>query len=957
MAASASFFFQADALLRKTLTFQKRNYKTNASLVMFPALLCLVIVLIQAAINSELDSPQFRCGCKCMDNSTSTGYGSREEGKKYYYCQNVICGLEYSTAKQASSCPIPSPQQWPSLLQVPAPLFRAVAKVEETNASLSGLPPASCRKKQTPHCPVTSLFTGMNRTLAQGVINRLHRDAAHYLLSKSHLVSPSSLGTQTKPDSTNYVEHGFLGKSPLHVLLPRCMGRSNSTFSVKLGTATFKHAIDCVESWYIWRENSSIINTEIFQGYWEGNSDHKIAEILSAYDFSNSTSSNFNVIVWYNSSYSNVVTKPRVLRVPQSLNLVSNAFVRHFKDENMQLLLDFVKEMPKAAVKYGISLSSIGPLLFAWVIQMLFPVFLTSLVYEKQHKLRIMMKMHGLGDGPYWVITYGYFLFISCLYMLWFSLLGSAIGLEIFKLNSYSVQLLFFFVYLNLQITFAFLAASVFSDTRNASVAGYIYVFGSGLLGAYLFEHYIEDTTFSRRKLIAMELVPGFSLYGGLYELSHYAVQARYDSNNGLNWSSLNDRYNGMKGTLAVMTFEWIILLFVAHYLDQVAFSGTGIGVYWRIFFRKFQKKSKQLLPESISRKRSSKFAMDKSNIVKERHRVENLLKKPIISHPFVCYKLKKVFKGNGLNTKSPAVRSLSLSVPQGECFGLLGPNGSGKTTLVKMATGFLTPTSGIVLIAGTDIRANISTRVGICPQQDLIWEDLTGREHLLFYGRLRNFRGKRLQHEVDECLKCLDLYEGNVGDQLAGKYSGGMKRRLSVAISLIGDTQIVFMDEPTTGLDPESRNKLWKVIKQSREKRAIILTTHCMEEAEFLCDRIGIIVNGNLQCLGSSRELKKTYGGSYLLTISANPADAEKAEDMVRSLSRNSVKIYDVAGTQKFRLPKEEVRIADIFHAVEMFRREIKVDAFGLTDASLEDVFIKVVHRTRTKKPKIVMV
>ncbi|XP_068649279.1 ABC transporter A family member 7-like [Aristolochia californica] len=896
---------------------------------MFPAVLCLVIVLIQAAIDNQLDNPKHHCGCKCIDT----------DGKGR--CQNV-CGIEYSTAMQASSCPIPTPQQWPALLQVPAPQYRAV---QTASHPFTGLPHSSCMNEQS--CPVTSLFTGMNRTVADGVIERVLQDA-YEAADLSHLVSLSNLGTQSKPDFTNYVEPGYTSKSPVHVLLPRCLLKSNSTVSVKLGTATFKHVIDCVESLYLWRENSSMINREIFHGYQKGNSALKINEILSAYDFSNSSNSNFNVIIWYNSSYSNVAIKPRVLRVPQSLNIVSNAFLRHFKDENIQVLLDFVKEMPKAGHINALTLSSIGPLLFAWVIQMLFPVFLTSLVYEKQHKLRIMMKMHGLGDGPYWLISYVYFLFISSIYMFWFFLLGSAIGLEIFQRNSYSVQLLFFFVYINLQITFAFLAASVFSDARTASVVGYIYVFGSGLLGAFLFEHYIEDTTFSRRSLIAMELVPGFSLYQGLYELSHYAVDARYDSTSGLNWSSLNDRYNGMKGTLAVMTFEWIMLLFVAHYLDQVVFSGTGIGFRQHTFFKKFQKRNKKLLPKSSSRKSSSVFIdMEKYNIVKESHRVENLLKKPTISHPLVCYKLKKVFKGKGLSSKTHAVQSLSLAVPQGECFGLLGPNGSGKTTIIKMVTGFLSPTSGIVLIAGTDFRANISTRVGICPQQDLIWEDLTGTEHLLFYGRLRNLRGKRLKHEVDECLKRLDLYEGNVGDQLAGKYSGGMKRRLSVAISLIGDTQIVFMDEPTTGLDPESRNNLWKVIKQARENRAIILTTHSMQEAEFLCDRIGIIVDGNLQCLGSSRELKRIYGGSYLLTISTNPADAQKVEDMVRDLSWNAVKISDVGGTQKFRLPKEELRIADIFLAVEKFRREINIVAFGLTDASLEDVFIKVVHGT----------
>ncbi|KAK1299369.1 ABC transporter A family member 12 [Acorus calamus] len=111
-------------------------------------------------------------------------------------------------------------------------------------------------------------------------------------------------------------------------------------------------------------------------------------------------------------------------------------------------------------------------------------------------------------------------------------------------------------------------------------------------------------------------------------------------------------------------------------------------------------------------------------------------------------------------------------------------------------------------------------------PQKDVLWESLTGREHLLFYGRLRKLAGTKLQQAVDESLRSLKLYDGNDGDRLAGKYSGGMKRRLSVAISLIGDTQVVFLDEPTTGLDPESRNHLWKVVNLAKATRAIILTS-----------------------------------------------------------------------------------------------------------------------------------
>ncbi|XXG81173.1 hypothetical protein AAC387_Pa09g1870 [Persea americana] len=927
----ASFFTKSDALFRKNLTFQKRNWKMNVGLVMFPFLLCLLMLMIQLVVNSQLDKPKYRCGCKCVQNGNGT-------------CQNR-CGVEFSATQQAAfACPIRTPQKWPALFQIPGPRHRAV---QTASHSFAGLPHASCL--ETGSCPVTSLYTGQNRSSAQGLVREIVIDEfPRNLVDLQSLVSLIYLGTYRKPSLTNFVESAFSSKYPLHVILPSCIPNFSFMVPVTLGNVRFQQEITCVESSYLWRENSASINKELLQGYWRGNSVHEIHEILAAYDFLNSNEFNFNVSFWYNSTYCNVVTNPCLLRIPRSLNMVSNAFLRHFKDGGMRIHLDFVKEMPRAGSRVALNLSSsIGPLLFAWVIQLLFPVFLTCLVYDKQHKLRIMMKMHGLGDGPYWLVSYIYFFLISSIYMIWFAVMGSVVGLEIFLLNNYTIQLVFYFVYLNLQVAFTFLAATVFSDVKTATVLGYIYVFGSGLLGTFLFQNYVEDTTFSRSWLMTMELVPGFSLYRGLYELSQYALAGHYTGTSGMTWEDLNDQGNGMKETLVIMTLEWLIFLVASYYLDQVVSSGNGVSRDPLFFLGNFQKKHNRSFKISSRRQRSIVFVdLENPDISEERLEVEKILDQQGKQHPIVCHNLNKVYSGR--DSKKHAVENLSLAVPFGECFGLLGPNGAGKTTLIKMLTGFLQPTSGTAFIDGLDIISDmdkIYKKIGVCPQHDLIWENLTGREHLLFYGRVRNLKGELLQQVVDDSLKSLNLYQGNVGDQLAGKYSGGMKRRLSVGISLIGDTQVVFMDEPTTGLDPESRNNLWHVVKMAKTNRAIILTTHSMEEADFLCDRLGIMVGGNLKCVGSSKELKTRYGGSYVLTISANPAHEDNVDSIVNGLSSNAVKIYNVGGTQKFRMPKKDVRIFEIFNAIENFKKQTSIKAFGLADASLEDVFTNVVH------------
>ncbi|KAL0920884.1 hypothetical protein M5K25_007899 [Dendrobium thyrsiflorum] len=276
----------------------------------------------------------------------------------------------------------------------------------------------------------------------------------------------------------------------------------------------------------------------------------------------------------------------------------------------------------------------------------------------------------------------------------------------------------------------------------------------------------------------------------------------------------------------------------------------------------------------------------------------------------------------------------------------MLGPNGAGKTSFINMMTGLLTPTSGTALVQGLDIRSNmdeIYASMGVCPQHDLLWETLTGREHLLFYARLKNLKGAALIQAVEESLKSVNLFHGGVADKPVGKYSGGMKRRLSVAISLIGDPKVVYMDEPSTGLDPASRNNLWNVIKNAKKDRAIVLTTHSMEEAEVLCDRLGIFVTGTLQCIGNPKQLKARYGGSYVFTMTTSSNEEEEVDLLVQKLSPNAKKIYQISGTQKYGLPKQEVKIANVFRAVENAKVRFTVQAWGLADTTLEDVFIKV--------------
>ncbi|CAO2038070.1 unnamed protein product [Urochloa humidicola] len=513
--------------------------------------------------------------------------------------------------------------------------------------------------------------------------------------------------------------------------------------------------------------------------------------------------------------------------------------------------------------------------------------------------------------------------------------------------NSYGVQFVFYFAYMNLQISFAFLMATYFSSVRTATLTGYLYVVVSGLLAHILFRSYLEDVSLSRSWITLMELLPAFSLYRFVYEFSQPLMFENYMASSGIQWIDMSDPDNGLAGVLTIMILEWFLFLLSAFCLDHFGSLRNVIrkaAVLVRTHIDGGRSQAAQQQNAQLQEFTAS-VDIERTDVINEREVVEQILQESSSGYSVICDDLKKVYRGQDGNADKFAVRGISLFMSRGQCLGLLGPNGAGKTTLVNMLTGFSKPTSGTAYIEGMmDIRLDmdkIYTGIGVCPQDDLLWENLTGREHLLFYGRLKKLKGKALAEAIEQSLRSVRLFARGVPDKLVGKYSGGMKRRLSVAISLIGDPKVVYMDEPSSGLDPASRKDLWKAVKSAKQERTIILTTHSMEEAEVLCDRIGIIANGSLQCIGSSRELKDRYGGSCVLTVTTLAGEEEDVETLVRSMLPAANRVYRVSGTLKFEIPKEGMKISEVFRGMEDVKSRLNIVAWGLADTTLEDVFV----------------
>ncbi|MBZ5664607.1 MAG: ABC transporter ATP-binding protein [Acidobacteriia bacterium] len=302
---------------------------------------------------------------------------------------------------------------------------------------------------------------------------------------------------------------------------------------------------------------------------------------------------------------------------------------------------------------------------------------------------------------------------------------------------------------------------------------------------------------------------------------------------------------------------------------------------------------------------------------------------------PIQCTNLRKTYDG-----KVEAVRGLSLQIEAGQCFGLLGPNGAGKTTTIEILEGLLAPTSGEVRIFGHTWRENerqLREWIGISLQETRLSEKLNVRETIELFGSF--YREPRPAAEV---LAELELTEK--ADAWVGKLSGGQKQRLAVATALVGNPRILFLDEPTTGLDPQSRRQLWDIVRAFQKKGGtVLLTTHYMDEAERLCDRLAIVDHGQIIAEGTPSDLIDRLGGHHVVEFAINGNANGRGEDPWRALpSVESVRADEDMVCLNVREP--HLTIPALLAAINRQGRQL--EHLSTRQASLEDVFVRLTGR-----------
>nr|XP_021522877.1 ATP-binding cassette sub-family A member 17-like [Aotus nancymaae] len=293
------------------------------------------------------------------------------------------------------------------------------------------------------------------------------------------------------------------------------------------------------------------------------------------------------------------------------------------------------------------------------------------------------------------------------------------------------------------------------------------------------------------------------------------------------------------------------------------------------------------------------------------------------------------------------AVNKVSFTVPPQECFGLLGINGAGKSSIFKMLTGQKPITSGDGFVKGLSISSDVGKVrrwIGYCPQFDALLNFMTGREMLVMYARIRSIPECRICACVDQIIEDLVMYM--YADKLVKTYSGGNKRKLSTGIALIGEPAVIFLDEPSTGMDPVARRLLWNAMAPARESgKAIVITSHSMEECEALCTRLAIMVQGQFKCLGSPQHLKSKFGSGYSLRAKVRSEGQQEALEEFKAFVDltfpGSVLEDEHQGMVHYHLPGQNLSWVKVFGTLEQAKKKYMLDDYSVSQVTLEDIFL----------------
>ncbi|XP_048188352.1 phospholipid-transporting ATPase ABCA3 isoform X1 [Perognathus longimembris pacificus] len=559
-----------------------------------------------------------------------------------------------------------------------------------------------------------------------------------------------------------------------------------------------------------------------------------------------------------------------------------------------------------------------------------------SVVQEKERKLKEYMHMMGLSSWLHWTawfLMFFLFLLIAVSFMTLLLCIKVKKDIAVLSNSDPSLVLVFLLCFAISSISFSFMVSTFFNKANiAAAVGGFLYFF---TYIPYFFVAPRYNWMTLSQKLLSC-LLSNVATAMGAQLIGKFEAKGT-----GIQWRDLLSPVNVdddfcFGQVLGMLLLDSVFYGMVTWYVEAVFPGQFGVPQPWYFFLMPSYWCGS---PRTVVGKEEEDSDPEKALRTEYfEAEPEDLVAGIKIKH------LSKVFRVG--NKDKAAVRDLNLNLYEGQITVLLGHNGAGKTTTLSMLTGLYPPTSGHVYINGYEISQDMSLirkSLGLCPQHDILFDSLTVAEHLYFYAQLKGLSPQKCPEEVKHMLYVLGMEDKR---SLRCKYlSGGMKRKLSIGIALIAGSKLLILDEPTSGMDAISRRAIWDLLQQQKSDRTILLTTHFMDEADLLGDRIAIMAKGELQCCGSSLFLKQKYGAGYHMTLVKEPhCNPEAISQLVRRHVPNATLESHAGAELSFILPKESThRFESLFAKLEKKQKELGIASFGASVTTMEEVFLRV--------------
>ncbi|XP_016157246.1 PREDICTED: ATP-binding cassette sub-family A member 3 [Ficedula albicollis] len=560
-----------------------------------------------------------------------------------------------------------------------------------------------------------------------------------------------------------------------------------------------------------------------------------------------------------------------------------------------------------------------------------------AVVHEKEKKLKEYMHMMGLSNWLHWsawFLMFFLFLLVSVFFVtVLFCVKVSEQG-AVLTNSDPTLVFTFLAIFSISSISFNFMVSTFFSRANVAAAAGGFLYFFSYIPYFFISPRY---DLMSHSQKLASCLISNVAMAMGAQLIGMFEGKGT-----GIQWRdlmkpiSVDDNFT-LAQVLGMLLLDSVLYGLVAWYVEAVFPGEYGVPQPWYFFLTPsyWCGRPRTVVGKEKEEEEDPEKALKSQYIEEEPADLVSGIK---IKH------LSKVFKVG--NKTKEAVKDLTVNMYEGQITVLLGHNGAGKTTTLSMLTGLHSPTGGQAYINGYEISQDmvlIRRSLGLCPQHDVLFDSMTVEEHLHFYAGLKGYPPSKCPEEINHILRILSLEDKR--RSLTKALSGGMKRKLSIGIALIGDSKVVMLDEPTSGMDPASRRATWDLLQQQRSNRTILLTTHFMDEADLLGDRIAIMAKGELQCCGSSLFLKRKYGAGYHMVMVKEPyCNLGEISRLICQYVPNATLESNAGAELSFILPKESThRFEALFTELEQRREELGIASYGASVTTMEEVFLRV--------------